>query len=399
VDLERARYLCSAEGLATLEQVPVEIAALDPVARSRALRRSLAPAEAAAVSEQLELRRRAAERFERPPRLMTAEGLDMATHPLVAERRAARLALGVPLTVDLTCGIGSDLAAIAVHGRVVGVDRDPIHARLASINVPSAAVLVGDAARPPVGLAGTAVMVDPSRRAGALRRFDPRGFSPRWDVAIEAARSGDRGAVKGPPGIDYAHIPPDAEVEFVQVGRDLREATLWLGEGAVAGLRRAVWLPGGETIDTHLPEARSDTRDAGPFILDPESCVTRAGLVRHLAARVGGWMLDGQVAYLGASEPSASRLAASFEVLDVAPFSLVRLRERLRERQWRPDEIRRRAFPIEPDDLRRQLGRLEGEPVTLLCTTIAQRRTVIVGRRVRLSQESTTAPPWEVAAR
>jgi hypothetical protein len=117
-------------------------------------------------------------------------------------------------------------------------------------------------------------------------------------------------------------------------------------------------------------------------VFDPESCVTRAGLVRHLAGKLDAHLLDPQVAYLAGERPVGHALAAAFEVLDVVPFSVARLKKRLREQKWRPDEIRRRAFPIEPDELRRLLGKHEGERVALLCTTIAGQRTVIVGRRV-----------------
>jgi hypothetical protein len=76
-------------------------------------------------------------------------------------------------------------------------------------------------------------------------------------------------------------------------------------------------------------------------------------------------------------------MAATFEVLEVMPFSVSRLKQLLRENRWRADEIRRRAFPIEPDELRRLLGRMEGQPVTLLLTTLAGKRTVIIAVRVR----------------
>jgi hypothetical protein len=88
------------------------------------------------------------------------------------------------------------------------------------------------------------------------------------------------------------------------------------------------------------------------------------------------------VAYLTAEAPVGSPLAACFEVLETIPFSVARLRQLRRRRDWQADEIRRRAFPVEPDDLRRQLGQTGSERVALLCTTVAGRRLVVVGRRV-----------------
>jgi hypothetical protein len=201
-------------------------------------------------------------------------------------------------------------------------------------------------------------------------------------VCVALASAARAAALKAAPGIPAAAIPPGAEVEAVQVGRSLREVTLWIGEGAAPGLRRAVLLPAGATIDSTAPEAPGEPLEPAGFLIDPESCVTRAGLVRHLAAEMGARLIDRQVAYLTSSEPVHSPLAATFEVVERVPFSVGRLAATLRRLGLRPDEIRRRAFPVEPDELRRLLGRFDGEPATLLCTTISGRRTVFVVRRV-----------------
>ena len=121
------------------------------------------------------------------------------------------------------------------------------------------------------------------------------------------------------------------------------------------------------------------------FLFDPESCVTRAGLVIQLAHVLGARLMDPQVAYLTAPEPAGHRMSACFELLETVPFSISRLRVALRLGHWQPSEIRRRAFPIEPDELRRLLGPLEGDPVTLLCTTIAGQRTIFIARKMQPS--------------
>lgn len=350
----------------------------DPVRLGAELRRDLAPALAAAVAEQLTFRARARARGLSPAFLWTPETIEMVTHPLVAGRRALRLAECGGSVADLTCGAGGDLAAVASQGfRAIGLDRDPVAALIAAANVPGAAVVAGDARRPPFELSGLAVIIDPSRRRDSARRFDPAAFSPPWDVALDLARAAAAGVVKGPPGLPLTAAPPDFELEFVQLGRTLREAALWRGPATQPGLRRAVHLPSGEEITSLEPECTADSVAPGAVILDPESCVTRAGLVRQLGARHDARLLDPQVAYLTCDEPADTVLASSFRVLDCLPFSVGRLKSHLRERRWKPVEIRRRAFPIEPDELRRLLGPIEGAPVALLCTTIGGRRTVL----------------------
>lgn len=384
VDYERARYLVSAEGRAALAALDPALGLLPVNDLAARLRRLFAPAAAAALGEQLTLRARARSRWgEDAGLLLTGPALEMMTHPLVAKRRAARLAAASGVIVDLTCGSGGDLRAFAEAGaRAVGVERDGPTAMLAAANVPAASVVRGEAEAAPFALAGRGVFLDPSRRAGGGRTFDPAAFTPPWSVVLACAREAGVGVVKAPPGLDHQAAPPEAELEFVQLGRSMREATLWLGGDARPGLRRAVLLPGGVELDSEAPAASGEPVPPGPFVFDPESCVTRAGVVRQLAYQLGARLVDPAVAYLSGPEARQDALAATFAVLAVVPFSLSRLRQLLRERHWSPREVRRRAFPVEPEELRRLLGPLEGEPVTLLCTTIGGRRTIIIARRV-----------------
>lgn len=383
MDISRARYLASEQARDALNELPAEFGRLDPVRLAARLRESCPPDAAAALGEQVGLRQLARERYgELPLRLYTREGLEMMTHPLVARRRAARLAaLGLPVA-DLGCGLGGDSRALLDAGvETVGLEKDPGTAVLAGANL-DGRVLRGDAARPPLDLQPLAVFMDPSRREGGRRQVGPGAVSsPPWPVTLALAQGARAGVIKTAPGVDHALVPPGAELEFVQLGRTLREAAVWLGGNATSGLRRAVLLPAGVELDSTMAEAPAETTGGGAFIVDPSPCVTRAGLVRQLAAQLGGRLLDPRVAYLAAEDPSPHPMAANFEVLERVRFSVSRLRDLLRSRSWRPEEVRRRAFPVEPDELRRLLGRIDGDPVTLLCTTLAGERTVFVGRR------------------
>src|SRR5690606_24003030 len=129
--------------------------------------------------------------------------------------RARRLAgAGLPV-VDLTCGLGGDAAAIAAEGvPTLALERDPATAMLAAHNLRGRALVVrADATHPPVDLASTAVVIDPSRRTGGARRFDPAAFSPGWDTCLRLAGQARFAALKAPPGIGDQHLPSAAEVE------------------------------------------------------------------------------------------------------------------------------------------------------------------------------------------
>jgi hypothetical protein len=383
VEIERARYLVSPDGRAALASLAPVTPHDDPNTLVARLRRAYPPDAASALSEQAALRARASTRFPAVPEMfLTGPGLEMMTHPLVAERRATRLAALGLAVADLTCGLGGDLKACANLGLpVVGIERDNATAVLAQANVPTAGICIGDAARAPLRVERHAVVLDPSRRDGARRTFNPAAFSPDWETCLAILSEARAAVLKAPPGLDRDRIPPCAEMEAVQLGRDMREVTLWAGAGAQPGLRRAVLLPSGAELPSTEPECPEAPRPIGRYVVDPESCVTRAGLVRHLGHRLGAALLDAQVAYLSTDTPAFDPLAATFEVLDVVPFSVRRLKETLRAHRWRPAEIRRRAFPVEPDELRRLLGRLDGDDVALLCTTLAGARTVIIARR------------------
>lgn len=386
MDLERVRYLVSERGRTNLASLPASLAALPVNQLASELRRQYPPGEAAALAEQLTLRVKAAGKVDNPSSwLLSAEGLEMMTHHLVAARRANRLAsLESPLA-DLTCGLGGELRACSEAGIPwLGCDRDPVTARLAAANVQGGRVALADAAQSPVEPAKCVVLLDPSRRGTTGRRFDPNAFSPSWTESLALLAAARAGVMKAPPGIDHRHLPPGAECEFIQVGRSMREATIWVGRGADAGVSRAVLLrPNGAStaeLASTAPAAPGECLPIGSFIFDPESCVTRAGLVRHLGHILGAAMLDPQVAYLTSESPASHPMCTTFEVLDVIPFSLTRVKERLRERAWRAEEVRRRAFPIEPDDFRRKLGKMDGTGVALLLTTIGTRRLVVVAR-------------------
>lgn len=315
----------------------------------------------AAASEQAELRERARAKTDAADTmLLTRTGLEQASTQAVAEHRAARFAGIDGLVVDLCCGLGFDLSALARVATCIGVDRDEVHAICAAYNTGRPAV-VADVREIRVERAAAAY-VDPARRDGDRRGgSDP---SLPWCLSLPVARV----AVKAAPGLDLDDVPPGWEIEFVAEGRALKEACLWSPAWATTS-RRATVLPDGATL-TAGAAAPAAIRTPGPYLLDPSPAVTRAGLVAELAQQLGGWQVDPRIAFLSADQRLTTPFGRSFRVEASHPWSMRELSKTLRGLDAHVVEVRRRGLAGEVDDIRQRLPRAGDRQVTLLMTRV-----------------------------
>jgi hypothetical protein len=297
--------------------------------------------------------------------LFTDEALQQASAAPVAKHRASRLAGRV--VHDVTCSIGTELAALrAVATRVVGSDIDPVRMAMAQHNLGDTVDLCRADALHPV-TRHTTVVVDPARRRGGRRRFDPRDYQPPLDQLLDVYRNRNL-VVKCSPGIDFDRLRFDGEVEVTSYYGSVREACLWSPGLAERGVRRrASILDRCEQITDAEPDD-CPVRPAGRWIIDPDGAVVRAGLVRHYAARYGLWQLDPNIAYLSGDQlPAGQR---GFEVLERLPFNEKRLRQALAALDCGPLEILVRGVDVDPDALRRRLGLRGSRPLSVVVTRI-----------------------------
>lgn len=287
--------------------------------------------------------------------LFTDEALQQATAAPVALHRAMRLAAASSVVHDATCSIGTEVAALRDCGaQAVGSDVDPVRLAMAAHNLgPAARLCRADALHPVTRDA--VVVVDPARRSGGQRRFNPADYQPGLDQLIDCYRGRDL-VVKCAPGIDFdqlARLGFDGEIEVTSYRGSVREACLWSGRLAEPGVRRrASVLDRGEQLTDTEPDDCA-VRPAGRWIVDPDGAVVRAGLVRHYGARHGLWQLDPDIAYL-----SGDRLppdVRGHEVLEQLDFDERRLRRALSARDCGALEILVRGVRVDPDALRRRL--------------------------------------------
>ncbi|MCB5911622.1 class I SAM-dependent methyltransferase [Streptomyces pinistramenti] len=402
-DLDSFSALLTPEGQALLAALHDHDPA-DELATATRLRRDHPADLVSAALGQARLRQRAAAKFGADAGRMyfTPNGVEQSTRATVAAHRAARLAaLGVGTLADLCSGIGGDAIALARAGiRVLAVDRDPLACAAARANADALGLAelieVRCADVTEVDTAGyDAVFVDPARRGptrGAARSassrgggratggriFDPEAYSPPLSWAVAAARTAPFAALKIAPGVPHEALPEDAETEWISDGGDVKEAVVWFG--TEPGARRATLLPAGHSLlGAGLPDPEPGA--VGRYLYEPDGAVIRAHLVADVARQVDGRLIDPTIAYVTADALRPTPYATAYEITDVLPFHVKRLRALLRERGVGIAVIKKRGSAVEPEELRKKLKLAGGgNSVTIFLTRVAGAPSMLLGR-------------------
>jgi SAM-dependent methyltransferase len=410
VDLDGFRALHGEAGQTALAEVAaLPAAGLDDtalLATATRLRRHHTPELVAAALTQARLRRRAVAKFGDDAARMyfTPAGLEQATRTPVAEARARRYAAaGTRRVADLCCGVGGDTVALARAGmEVLALDSDPLTCAVASANVAA----LGLAGRVEVRCADVttalatgeldscdAAFLDPARRTAARRVFSPDAYTPPWRFVPVLAARVPRTGVKVAPGIPHDLVPAGVEAEWVSDHGEVKEAALWFGDLASTA-RRATVLPSGASLtaseaDRDTGTGRAAVAAPGRYLYEPDGAVIRAHLVAQLARLIDGALLDESIAYLTTDrlvpEVLAAGLATAYEITDVVPFHLKRLRRLLADRRVGTITVKKRGSAVEPEQLRRQLRPAGPHAAVVVLTRMAGAPTVLLCQPVRRS--------------
>ncbi|WP_446677756.1 class I SAM-dependent methyltransferase [Streptomyces bauhiniae] len=374
------------EGRALLDEVR-GTAPADELAVATRLRRTHPAGLVSAALGQARLRQRAEAKFgteDAQAMFFTPNGVEQSTRASVAAYRAERMrALGVTSVADLCCGIGGDALALARAGiRVLAVDRDPLTAAVARANAEvlglGELIEVREADVTEVDTAGyDAVFVDPARRGGRGRIFDPEAYSPPLSWAVATALAAPRAALKIAPGIPHEAVPAEAEAEWISDGGDVKEAVLWFGTGSPGGVR-ATLLPGPRTLQGRgLPDPA--VRPPGRYLYEPDGAVIRAHLVAEVAEELDGGLLDETIAYITADELRPTPYATAYEITDRMPFNVKKLKALLRERGVGNLTVKKRGSAVEPEELRRKVKPQGPHAATVFMTRVAGAPTMLIG--------------------
>ncbi|OOP60453.1 SAM-dependent methyltransferase [Arthrobacter sp. SRS-W-1-2016] len=360
------------------------------------------PGLVAAVLTQSRLRTRAEAKFGEFARqmLFTQAGLEQATRLNVAARHAERFAkAGTQHVADLGCGLGADSMAMAsMDIKVTAVELDETTAACATINLmpfPHASVVHTDATSVPLdGVDG--VWLDPARRttssSGTKRIWDPEAFSPPLSFVESLAATGKSVGVKMGPGMPHESVPAGCEAQWVSVGGDVTEVTLWFNDVARPGIRRAALVLGPQGA---AEITSGEDFDGGPvpgvgpvegYLYEPDGAVIRAGLVADVALRLGGHLVDRHIAYICAPELVETPFARAYKVLEVMPLNVKALKSWVKANGIGVLDIKKRGTSVTPEELRKQLlpagkGSAKGrgnKTATLVLTRIGEEKVAVV---------------------
>lgn len=266
-------------------------------------------------------------------------GAEQASDPHVARWRARRFD-GLILA-DLTAGCGGDAIALSEVGlAVAAVEHDPVRIELLRHNLPSSTLVVdGDvmdgAVRP------AAWWADPARRVDGRRVKRLRDGVPSLPALVERFGAEASGIAVSPGiALDDPDLPSAVELEFVQVGQRLVEATVWLGSlrsrgpgGGGEGLasRSATLLPAGIHVRGDAVADLLPVGEVGAYLLEPAAALVRARLHEVLGERIGARRIAAQRAMLTADAPTDSPWFTSWAVEAVLPAHVRTVRRHLRQ--------------------------------------------------------------------
>lgn len=379
VDLEAFESLLSPAGQALLAEAGDSDLSESGLLSTASRLRSAHPAElVAAALTQARLRARARAKFgaDADRMFFTPQGLEQSTRATVAAHHATRFAdhLTGGRTLELCCGIGADLIARARAGLPTeAIDRDPLTVAVARANLDalglSGMAKVTEADATETESAGyAAVFADPGRRTARGRIFDPRSYEPPLTTVLDLVARAPAGCVKVAPGIPHETVPSGAQAEWISDGGEVKEAALWLGGLAGGVARRATLLPSGATLTPETGLGSPPVDSFRRYLYEPDGAVIRAHLVAEVAARIDGALVDPNIAYVTSDRLVFTPFATPYEIREVMPFSLKRLRALLRERRIGILTIKKRGSAVDIERLRKDL-RLSGAEAAVLVLT------------------------------
>ena len=395
----------------------------------RRLRTVLPVQQASLLMEQFDLVESAKRKVSDPAKwFWTRQLLEQSSDEWISRETALDLPR-VGRVWDICCGAGADSISIASRGlEVTAVDRDPIACELVRQNARSHGckinVLETSAEAVTIDASGI-VHIDPDRRADGRRSTRLEGLSPGWSTIASLLERCSGMSLKLAPGtrVDPKSIGEQIErlpdsVRFLARDGSVRQQRWYWGlerwprDSITASMRlnrpsqeRALQfapqtserdLPSSfesegwfhETfLLSELPNLYNATTASKPARLvgDYDPSLRAAGLGRAFAGRYGWQLIDSPNGYLTTSTVSIHPMVRWFEVMDVLPLDLRKLKSYSKQANVRSWELKSRGLDVDLQALRKALisNPKSDYSLSVLCTKVGKQYCAIFGREVQ----------------
>jgi hypothetical protein len=197
------------------------------------------------------------------------------------------------------------------------------------------------------------------------------------------------GAIKLAPAAQLPpHWPEQAELEWISRARECRQLVAWFGGLAMSPGRRRATILGKTAGDRRTVTGRGDLEPPvssaiGRYLFEPDAAVLAAGLCGDLAAQQQLSAIAAGSVYLTGDRPMVDPALSCFEVQEVLPYRVKRLKAVLRERRIGRLEVKKRGVPYDPRQVQQQLWVPGDNAATLLLTRVGGKVKAILAQRVR----------------
>ena len=318
------------------------------------------------------------------PRLYAARGIipQRAFEQSSSEECAAQKHLAGDTLLDLTCGLGMDVAALSSRfKRIVALERDPILAAVTRENMRRMGIenveVVNTSAEEYLAHCEEHfdwVYTDPDRRSEQGQRLVRlEDCSPNIIALLpQIWRITEHLAIKNSPLFDVDEafrLFPEAQVEVISLHNECKEVMIYTPCSSPKLVAEAIGRGRYEAVRHEIdntPTADSFAAEEYRYLIIPDVALQKARLVVHaLRGKADVWS---NLSFGFARELPHDVVARVAEIDHIVPFDIKALKRDLKGKKV---DIILRDFPMGVDELRKRCSMLPGDEKKIALTRIA----------------------------
>jgi hypothetical protein len=375
MNLKTAQFLLSPEGREAAASVSGNVD--DSLSAGTFLRKKypdIDPSMLASVIELAQTRVRGESKFPRAGELFFERAaLEQSTGITVANHRAERF-YGVNSACDGSAGIGGDSIALGkVVKKLTCVEIDPARSLFLRENLAihgiDADIVEGNILDMKDRVREfDALYLDPARRCGSKRTRKLFEMEPSIAEVEELVSQTKNACVKLPTGVSGDDISVPCELEWVSVDSGLKEAVMWTGDFMRCGTTVSLLHKNAVLTDSELPDVEPEIRRAGKYLYEPDPALIRSGLLGRKAASLGMSLISADIAYMSSDTPVPDPFFRAFRITGSMKFNLKKLNEALGEMDAGNVTVKKRGFPMLPEEVISKLRLKGSKHVTVVLT-------------------------------